>query len=174
MKTPSDWNILLGRLRGFGLGQQPPLHMIQVTTTDATNINQSPAYTVSWGVAALIDKGHLVTHEIITNPERITVLADGVYELKASLWWTSGDDIGLSPYFYKNNTTILRGYGHGATNTSDGETATLNNTAGAHISCYQELAADDYIEVETLREGVAGTATLSSSVSLFSIRLIGG
>ncbi len=118
-----------------------------------------------------------VSHDVSTNPERVTVLVDGDYEIAASILFKHTGATSAAVRVIKNGSTELQGSVASGVNPAADAGQLLSKT----FKC--SLAANDYITLQfsgsnaggtTLTSaGYFGTGTVTIPVAMLSIKRIG-
>lgn len=126
----------------------------------------SPGMVVTWDTQSIRDTDTF-NHSTGTNPSRITVLVSGWYEIGYNLGYTLVTQrTGVKTTIRKNGTTLLPetssyGYEHVAG-------ATGHSCGGILV----QLAANDYIELFSIRTKVAGNINTIAGESTLTMTLI--
>jgi hypothetical protein len=144
--------------------------IVRVATTDnTTNINVTPAAAITWDVEKF-SYGNKVSWSSGDNT-KLTAERDGLYRITAHVVMTSTvARASTNLYFKKNGTTLLQPYGaHGYIR----GTATVHNFSSVFLQTVELLNATDYIHVEYLIEGVAGTVNMVANENLFMMEWLG-
>lgn len=141
------------------------IHVIDITGNQNLNIS-SPGMVVTWDTQALRDTDTF-NHSTGTNPSRITVLVSGWYKVSYNLTYNLATArTGIKTYIRKNGNTILlttSSYGY------EYVTGLSNNNAGDILI---QLAANEWIELMSIRRLISGTMYTVAGESSLTIELI--
>ncbi len=148
------------------------VQVAQVYNNTTTDINVATPVAISWNgtttTIRIVDS--LFTHSTSTNPSRVEVNADGLFEISYSI---SVDNVGNSRTTPRSrirlngSTYITIGVGYSYTrNTTDDKLTLVTHPV------LLPLTSGDYIEILCDQQGTAGTANTIPDESSFKIKLI--
>jgi len=126
----------------------------------------SPGMVMTWNTQSIRDTDTF-NHSTGTNPSRVTVLVSGWYEISYNLAYTLATArTGIQTNIRKNGSTILlptSSYGYEYITGASG-----HSCSGVLI----QLAANDYIELLSVRTKVAGNINTIANQSILNMKLI--
>lgn len=141
-------------------GDTGPIFLKLNSTDTTTNVNPSSPVAIEWDTETLDEGGAVLTHETVTNPERVTVEEDGYYRgfINVSFYSTVQR---ASPQVRVriNGSTFLS---EEARNTYI-RSASGSNNSSANFEFICELEANDYIEITSQDGGEEGTVVMDGA-----------
>lgn len=148
---------------------------IAITSDDSsTNYNNATDTAVSWTGASshfYYDAAETYfQHSTSTNPTRITIQKDGLYEIHVNLMLQSmvvRPNLKLT--VRQNGSTTLVGTGAMGYIRSTGG----HNNSSIVLTTWSELTATDYVEAMVIQEAAAGTVNIVSLECIFAVKRIG-
>lgn len=147
-------------------GEQAKL--LQLTTTNTQNINQSSPVSIQWNSTILKDSAF--DHDVSANNSKITIGEDGTYKIYVNIAY-DGDSQNISTKLnIRKNGTKIDGEGNtGYVSGVNGLTTATNN-----LSTIVEAVSGDIFEVTAEQNGNSGAAILRENESLIYFEKITG
>lgn len=144
--------------------------VIQLASTDSSNVNVfGTTVEIPWDIELFKDSGAF-QHSNTSNPSRITVLHDGIYEINYmfSLVNTDNQRKTLRSRLRKNGTTYIDGSASYSFTYSKFD----DNSTHVSSSFIVELVANDYLEVMVNGQTNVGDVNLIPNESLVFVRIM--
>ncbi|CAG7581578.1 MAG: triple helix repeat-containing collagen [uncultured marine phage] len=138
-------------------------------SNNTSNYNTGTPTSIPWNGTNIKSS---IIHSTVTNPERVEVPEDGIYDIYASFYWTSSaqrSQIKLTVWVNGVQQTLV-GEGQGGYARNSGG----SNLAMSNISTLLNLSGGDYIEIRAEQDGVAGTTAQLANKSTFTIHKLAG
>lgn len=144
--------------------------VIQLASTDSSNVNVfGTTVEIPWDIELFKDSGAF-QHSNTSNPSKITVLHDGIYEINYmfSLVNTDNQRKTLRSRLRKNGTTYIDGSASYSFTYSKFD----DNSTHVSSSFIVELVANDYLEVMVNGQTNVGDVNLIPNESLVFVRIM--
>ena len=149
-------------------GAAADFKVIVVRTNDTSDFNTPTPTALPWDQTASPIDSDVFTHSTSTNPSRIIVDVDGIYEFITMISFLGNNrDISLRCRYRRNGSGFVGGIGFlliSGSNNSDHGSCTL--------PLIMELGADDYLEV-MLDEDGGTSGTLTNLGSILTAKQLG-